>query len=131
MKNELRHPETGDTLAEVISKFPNELDQDAVGVWQINEIGRRDFKLSGDAMADFLRRSVLALLDRGAVPVKHIAGSGYEWVLQKQYGNVRDEIADAIVREWEPVPNEIYAMIEHCPWFVVPDPKFPTFVKLD
>jgi hypothetical protein len=128
---EPRHKDTGETISEVIAKMPNELDNDAVGVWHIIPDGETGFGLFGKALTDFLRRAVIALLEAGAVPVKHVPGSGYEWVHQKQYGTTRDEIADAIVREWEPVPNDSYSMIEHCPWFARPDPVHPKYVKIE
>ena len=131
MNSEPLHRNTGETLSEVISQYPNELPRDAVGIWQIVPGGRVDFGLSGTSLADYVRRAVLALLDAGAVPVRHISGSGYEWVHQKQYGSSREEIANAIVKEWEPVPNTSQDMIEHCPWFALPDPAFPKYLKMD
>lgn len=129
--SEPRHRSTGETLSEVISQYPNELDRDAVGVWHIVPGGIVDFGFSGAELADYLRRAIYALLDAGAVPVMHEPGSGYEWIHQKRYGATREEIAEAIVREWEPVPNDSYSMIDHCPWFARPNPDFPNYVKLD
>ena len=131
MNVEPKHKDTGETLSEVIAQIPNELPFDAVGIWHIVPIGETDFGLSGAALGEFVRRSILALLAAGGVPVRHIPGSGYEWVHQKQYGSTREEIADAIVKEWEPVPNTSEDMIEHCPWFALPDPAFPNYLKMD
>jgi hypothetical protein len=131
MITEPRHKDTGETIAEVVAKIPNELEHDVVGVWHIIPDGESGFGLSGKTLAGFLRLAIIALLDAGAVPVRHLAGSGYEWVRQKQYGTTTTEIADAIVREWEPVPNDSISLIENCPWFARPDPAHPTFVKMD
>ena len=128
---EPRHKDTGETISEVIAMLPNELSYDVVGVWHIVPDGETGFGLSGDGLADFLKRAILALLDAGAVPVRHFPGTDYEWVRQNQYGTTRAEIADAIVREWAPVPNNSLSMIENCPWFARPDPKHPHFIKMD
>lgn len=131
MSTEPRHKDTGKTMSEVIARIPSELPRDAVGIWHIVPIGETAFHLSGEQLSDFVRRAIYALLDAGAVPVRYQPGSEYEWVHQKQYGTTRDEVAEAIVREWEPVPNDSYAMIEHCPWFARPDPNTPKYVKMD
>ena len=131
MMPEPKHKDTGETLSEVIAQIPNELPHDVVGIWHIVPTGETGFGLTGEALSDFVRRAVLALLDAGAVPVRHIPDSGYEWVHQKQYGTTREEIADAIVKEWEPVPNTSEAMIGECPWFALPDPDFPGYLKMD
>ncbi|AGK58099.1 integron gene cassette protein [Hyphomicrobium denitrificans 1NES1] len=67
MSNEPKHRRTGETLSEVISQYPGELDLDAVGIWQIVPGGRANFGLSGNALTDYVRRAILALLDAGAV----------------------------------------------------------------
>ena len=131
MMNEPLHKDTGETLTEVISQIPNELEVDAEGLWHIVPIGETGFGLSGKDLSDFVRRAVLALLDAGAVPVRHIPNSGYEWVHQKQYGTTREDIAGAIVKEWEPVPNNSADLIEHCPWFAKPDPDYPAYIKME
>ncbi|WP_144061233.1 hypothetical protein [Hyphomicrobium denitrificans] len=65
------------------------------------------------------------------MPVRHIPGSAYEWTRQAQYGTGREEIADAIVREWQSVPDDPMELVGQCPWFARPDPKFPKYVKMD
>lgn len=128
---EPRHRRTGETLSEVISQYPGELDRDAVGIWQIVPGGKVDFGFSGDALTDYVRRAIHALLDAGAVPVRYIEGSGFRWTHQKQYGTTREEITEAIIREWLPVPYDSYAMIEHCPWFATPWPDDPKHLQMD
>ena len=131
MTIEPKQKDTGETIIEVIAKIPNELDYDAIGIWHVVPIGETSFGLSGMSLSDFVRRAIVAILNEGGVPVRHVPGSGYEWVHQSQYGNTPQEIADAIIREWEPVPNDSISMIEHCPWFARPDPEFPNYVKMD
>ena len=131
--DQLRHAETGDPLNDFVLLYPNELDQDAVGIWQIVPDAEHAFGLSGDDLFEYVRRAVVALLDAGAVPVKFEDGSGYEWTHQKQYGVASDEISEAVVAELArvPLPWDSYALIEHCPWFARPNPKYPKYVKMD
>lgn len=131
MISEPRDNDTGATLSEVIAQIPNELSYDVVGLWHIVPVGQGNFGLKGEAWADFLRRAILALLDAGAVPVRHEPGTGYEWIRQKQYGSSHPEIADAIIQEWRSVPDNSIAQIEHCPWFARPIPENPNYVRMD
>ena len=131
MSEELRHKKTGEPLSLVVSQYPGELDIDAVGIWQIVPGGRTDFDLSGDALDDYVRRAILALLEAGAVPVRHIAGSNYEWVYQPQYGDLPSEIAANVIAEWHSLPDDPLILISKCPWFARPDPAYPKYVKMD
>ena len=131
MNQELVHKKYGTSVSDWIALVPGELSRDAVGLWQIVPAGRDGFGLSGADLTDYVRRNIYALLDAGAVPVKSVPGSGYEWVRQSQYGATRGEIAEAIIREWEPVPDDSFSMIEHCPWFARPDPDYPMYVRMD
>lgn len=129
MNSEPRHRRTNETISEALSNYSVELDIDAIGIWHIVPRGQDNFGLEGAALTNYVRLAITAILDAGGVPVRHVPESGYEWVLQKQYGSTRDEIVDAIVKEWELVPNDSFSMIEQCPWFVRPDPQHPRFVK--
>ena len=84
MTNELRDKYYGRTLDEYFSTLPGELPIDAVGLWQVVPSGRDGFGLSGSELDAFVRRGVLALLAAGAVPVRHVPGSDYEWDIQKK-----------------------------------------------
>ncbi len=130
MTQEPKHKDTGESLSEVIAQIPAELPLDAVGIWQIIPTGQVSFGLSGAALASFVRAAVLALLDAGAVPVRHIPGTGYDWVRQKQYGESREEIADAVVQEWLTIPDDPMLLVGECPWFARPIPG-KNYVKLD
>ncbi|MCZ8396174.1 hypothetical protein HGQ98_13970 [Achromobacter ruhlandii] len=90
----------GQTMAECINTIAGELPTDAVGMWQIIPTGRQEFGLSGDDLTEFVRRCVLALLDRGAKPVVGGGGTEYDWLLQLQYGKSNEEIVNAVIREW-------------------------------
>ena len=69
MKKELRDKFYGQTVEEWIEKIPGELPIDAVGLWQIVPFAREGFGLSGEELLDVVRRSITALLAKGAVPV--------------------------------------------------------------
>jgi hypothetical protein len=100
MRLDARHNLYGHTIAEHIKTVPDELPVDAVGLWQIVPAGRYGFELSGSDLAEFVRRCVFALLERGAKPVVGGGGTGYDWILQPQYGEANEEIAATVVREW-------------------------------
>ncbi len=90
----------GQTIAEYIETVPGELSIDAVGLWQIVPAGRQCFSLQGADLIDFVRRCVWALLKHGAKPVIGGAGTSYDWLLQPQYGESNEEIADAMIAKW-------------------------------
>ena len=79
--------------------MPEELQRDAVGFWQFDPVGRIEFNLVGDDLVDFVRRVIHALLDAGAVPVRFGGGTGFDWVVQKQYGTDKTGVTEAIIAE--------------------------------
>jgi hypothetical protein len=90
----------GTPMSEWIARVPNELDIDAVGLWQIVPVGIDSFGLSGESLEQFSYRCILALLQRGAVPVESVSGvSG--WVPQTRYRGSHQEIATQIVNDWK------------------------------
>lgn len=129
MTKDIRHKHYGHTIEQEISWFPGELPIDAVGLWQIVPSGRDSFGLEGADLDDFIRRAILALLAEGAVPVRHVPGSAFEWDQQLQYGQAADEIADAIVREWHNMPDDPLALVGEV-WFALARPGHK-YVKTD
>ncbi len=119
MNTEPVHRLDGITLTEWILLLPGELPIDAVGLWQIIPEAREDFDLSGDELISCVRRSIRALVEHGAKPVRSGRRVGRRWLLQAQYGIEIDEIVDAIVSEWggwgfgDPTANGI--------WFALPE----------
>ena len=101
-----RHKDTGETMDSIIAHLPDELSHDAVGLFHFVPTGRVSFGLSGDDLTEFVRRGIDALLSAGAVPVRHVRHSGYEWIEQNQYGKHKHEIVDAIVSEWLAMPDD-------------------------
>jgi hypothetical protein len=110
----------GTPMSEYILSIPAELPFDAVGLWQIVPAGRTGFKLSGGELIDFVRRSIYALLDAGAVPVRGSPGSGYDWVIQKQYGIDRNGITEAIIVEWLKMTDNPLVLCGDGVWFARP-----------
>jgi hypothetical protein len=102
-----------------MEQVANELPVDAVGLWQIVPDGRIGFGLEGQALADYVRRQVLVLLARGAVPVTGGRSQGHEWIVQRQYGTRPEEIADNVVREW--LANGANEDDEFRIWFALPE----------
>ncbi|MEN6586584.1 MAG: hypothetical protein ABFE02_11150 [Sulfuricella sp.] len=119
MSVERRHRHFGDTIAEYIEKVPNELQIDAVGLWQVVPVGRYDFDLHGEELVDYVRRNIYALLERGAKPVVGATDGVHYWELQTQYGSTSEEIVNAVVTEWlaagggDPDPGGL--------WFALPE----------
>ncbi|MFT0734904.1 hypothetical protein [Ralstonia wenshanensis] len=100
MKLDSKHKLYGHTIAEHIRTVSDELVADAVGLWQIVPAGRYGFELNGTDLSEFVRRCVIALLESRAKPVVGGAGTESDWILQTQYGDSNEEIANAVVSEW-------------------------------
>src|SRR5436190_1882358 len=106
----------GSTIEERLELVAGELPIDAVGLWQFVSFGRQGFGLSGADLVDYVRRQILVLLAKGAKPVKGVRDGSHYWRVV-DYGKSPEEIADAIIAEWqasgrEPGPGE--------PWFALP-----------
>lgn len=100
MNTEPSHPTYGLTVTEWIAKTPAELDDDAVGLWQIVSNGRRGFGLEGAALIDFVGRSVVELIKAGAQPV-HVLEGERPWRIKSGNGAQPEEIAGKVVAEWQ------------------------------
>lgn len=118
MIDNIRDRYFGQTVAEWLECMPNELPVDAVGLWQIIPQGRRGFGLDGDDLVEFTRRAIMALLERGARPVRSLDRSP-GWQRDHSYGETPDEIVDAVIVEWlapgvgDPKVGDV--------WFATPD----------
>lgn len=100
MSEEPRERYHGTPMGEWIEQVANELPYDAVGLWKIVPDGRRGFGLEGNALTNYVRRSIAELLSRGAVPVIGGADKGHHWIVQPQYGSRSEEIVENVMREW-------------------------------
>jgi hypothetical protein len=117
MKAEPRNRFDGSTIEESIVRIPAELAVDAVGLWQIVATGRQGFDLSGNDLYNFARQHIVALLEKSAKPVIGSADKTYFWVVV-EYGKTPNEIADAILIEWqnsghEPDPGGVWFALPH------------------
>lgn len=111
-------------MSEWIACTPGTLEDLPVGMWKIVNDGRAGFGLEDEALVDFIRRSIYALIDAGAKPVTDGDKPG-TWVLQVQYGNTKREIADAVIDEWlrqgAPTPKVWTGLWFGRPWSYLPD----------
>jgi hypothetical protein len=99
MIDHVRDKFSGWTVAEWLEAMPNELPRDAVGLWQIVPLNRHDFGLNDPDLIEFTRRALLAILHRGARPVRG-ANNPERWVPILEYGDDPERIADAVIAEW-------------------------------
>ncbi|WP_199189546.1 hypothetical protein [Trinickia dabaoshanensis] len=89
----------GIPMSEWIERIPNELELDAVGLWQIIPVGADGFGLSGERLDDFGYRCILALLRRGAAPVKS-KPNAVGWAPATEYTGTHEEVARQIIDDW-------------------------------
>ena len=122
---------TGESVVADVARYPNELDRDAVGLFQIVPQGRVNFGLSGTDLDDYVRLAVRALLSAGAVPVRGERGSGYQWIAQKQYGDIQDQIVEGIISEWRTMPDDPVMLCTEGVWFARPSTESLFYVKMD
>lgn len=94
-----RRRSLGDSVAEWLQTLPYEIDGYGEGLWKIVPAGE-SFGFEGADLAEFVKRSVLRLLDVGGIPVRHADDGPLLWLEQMQYGQTKEEMADAIVAEW-------------------------------
>lgn len=90
----------GTPMSDWIARIPNELEVDAVGLWQIIPVGIDSFGLSGEALEDFSRQCIVALLQSGAIPVVPASAPTY-WEPELEYRGSHEEIANQIVNAWK------------------------------
>jgi hypothetical protein len=95
---EPRNRHFGTSLNEWIERVPNELSRDAVGLWQLVASGRDGFELEGMMLQEFVRKCIIALIDKGAFPVRPDATSF--WRRTDEFGKSPVEISNTIVNEW-------------------------------
>lgn len=107
----------GIPMSEWIARVPNELEVDAVGLWQIIPVGIDSFGLSGSALDDFTRRCIIELLDRGAVPVE-AAKTASGWVSIQQYHGSHRDIVDLIISDWK---SGKITVDQDSVWFALPE----------
>jgi hypothetical protein len=97
MDYERRHRTYGVPLGDWLKLHPNELERDAVGLWQIVPVGKYEFLLEGDDLKEFIGQAIISLLEKGAVPV---TGDENGWHITEEYGVVRDSIVQNVLERW-------------------------------
>ena len=123
MTREPRSKLSGEPMSEAIATLPSSLKDLPIGMWEIVDYGRKSFGLEGPSLANFIRRSIHALMDAGAKPV---AGGNRpnKWRLQVQYGSNKYEVAEAVIQEWlrqgAPTPAPWTGL-----WFGLPSTYLP------
>lgn len=115
---------SGMTLSDWVKSCPNELDIDAVGLWQIIPTMRRSFGLSGSDLDQAVRDALHALLARGALPVVGAMSDGVgHWAYTPRYGEEASAIVETVIAEWhamgrDPDVGDV--------WFALPHLHGPT-----
>lgn len=99
MIDDVRDKYCGETVAEWLETLPYELERDAIGLWGIIPVGRHTFGLVDSDLVEFTRRALLAVLQKGARPVRG-ANNPERWIAADEYGDIPEQIADAVIAEW-------------------------------
>ncbi len=89
-------------MSEWIALIPHELKDIGVGLRSIVYDGRDGFGLEGPALIGFVRRSLHALVARGAIPWQW--GQPGTWELNKRihYGSdTPDEMVEGVIADWQ------------------------------
>jgi hypothetical protein len=95
-----KHKSFGIPLDQWIATIPNELEFDAVGLWQIIPTFRDAFGLSGEELTTATRQALRGLLSAGALPVIASSRAGEDWEFDDSYGTTASEIEENIVTRW-------------------------------
>jgi hypothetical protein len=89
------------TVRSWLKKMPNELEIDAIGLWQIIPAGVHNFGLSGNELEEFTQRAIIAILERGGLPaIGYNSADGGGWKRAIEYGETNSEIVRNIVQKW-------------------------------
>jgi hypothetical protein len=127
MTEEAQEDVSEQAISEWIALVPDELPDDAVGLWQILAAGQNRFQLEGADLVKYVRRNILVLLEAGAIPVDGGNGTGYDWVAKYGYGDTRDAIVHGVVAEWLASQND--QMYPWSVWFALPRAS-PSYIKM-
>ena len=128
MNNDPKDKVFGTAMIEWIARAPNELPRDAVGLWQIVSAGVVNFDLSGSNLVEFVGRSIMALLDAGALPVRGGNGTSHFWIYQPQFGATKDAVRRGVIAEWQRIGNDVDDLMDSI-WFALPRPG-ENYVKM-
>jgi len=109
------HKHYGMPLSEWVSRVPNELAVDAVGLWQIASVLEREFGLTGAELEAQVRECVSRVVGHGALPVQ--GGPDRTWIVREDLAYPQDAAVEQVVQYWkglgrEPTVSDV--------WFVLP-----------
>jgi hypothetical protein len=104
-------------ISDWLERLPAELPVDAIGLWQIVPAGQTEFALTDERLTAFVASAIRRLLASGAVPVRHVPGSDYDWTEQAQYGSTIEEKVAALVAEWTTMPDDPQVLCGEGVWF--------------
>ncbi|WP_457152826.1 hypothetical protein [Mesorhizobium sp. P5_C1] len=116
MDYQKKHRAYGWPLRQWLENMPNELDRDAIGLWQIIPVGRHEFELTGEDLKTFTRVSLEKIFRRGGIPV---TGNMGKWVRDHRYGVSESEIIENIIEVWS-VDSFAEPDVEDG-WFALPE----------
>lgn len=98
---DLRRKFTNERLSEWEEKMPNELERDAIGLWQIIPALKYDFGLTGEKLILHVKKNVARLIELGARPVTGAPQDDERyWIVLDNYGKSPNEVAERIVEDW-------------------------------
>jgi len=101
MTDEPRSKFSGRTASEWIALLPTDLDDIGVGMSAIIGAGRQSFGFEGNALVDFVRRSLYALVERGATPRHWGSPSDPQRDIPLHYGSDSNaEIVEGVIADW-------------------------------
>jgi hypothetical protein len=90
-----------DTVREWIHFLPADLDDIGAGLHAIVQTGRRGFEFENAELIEFVRRSLRALVDKGAKPRHWGSRSQPDRNIMLHYGNdTHDEIVEGAIADW-------------------------------
>jgi hypothetical protein len=101
MKSEPRDKFYGDTISEWCDTLHYDLEDIGVGLATIVQVGRYGFELKNSDLIDFVRRSLFALVKRGAKPYQlgSLAYPNRKPLLH--YGSdTNEEIVEGVIADW-------------------------------
>jgi hypothetical protein len=116
MTDEPRDSFDGTTATQRISSYVVDyLQDDGIGLSIIVSGGRKSFSLSGEALIDFIRRSLHFIIACGGRIVKDGPDG---WEPDDSYGAAPDEIVENVIRSWQAAgePDPEWGQW----WFVLP-----------
>jgi len=101
MSEDRRHKRYGTPMSEWIALTPSELSDIGVGLATIVQTGRYGFESEGEELVDFVRRSLYALVERGAKPRHWGSPSDPQRDIPLHYGSDSNaEIVEGVIADW-------------------------------